>query len=424
MKNFASRLLLAFLFMAPLAAHAQSTGRVVTDCTTGVPLAYGVGSTSLMTMLADGRACVSAAVTASISGFTAAARGTPISASTSSATGSLPAGAVVVATNVGATNGAYCVLGAGPATTSDQYLSPGGGWFAYTVGASTQLSCITSASTTTVNMTGGAGLPTGTGGGGGSGGGGAITAASGSYAAGAFSAGVAVSGSWLDGAIVTLGAKADAHTCSSGSAIACLGQIDDDVKGSIPAGTALIGKVGIDQTAPGTTNGVQLPATQAGGVGLGQALAAASVPVVMTAAQITTLTPPTNTGYATSANQTADPCTLSTKTTKPISTSSAGPVELVALSGATKIYVCSIIAVNDTAIKLSFIDGTGGSCASAQHAIYGSTTAASGMSLAATSGFSQGNGGATVATTAAASAFCLLQSGTSLVAGTMTYVQQ
>lgn len=36
----------------------------------------------------------------------------------------------------------------------------------------------------------------------------------------------------------------------------------------------------------------------------GQALAAASTPVVLTAAQITTLTPPTNTGYATSALQT------------------------------------------------------------------------------------------------------------------------
>lgn len=109
---------------------------------------------------------VSASVSASISGFTAASTGTPISVTTGGVTGSLPAGAVVVATNVGATNGAYCKLGAS-ATTSDQYLSPGGGWFAFTVLANTQLTCITSTSTTTVNMVGGAGLPTGTGGGGG-----------------------------------------------------------------------------------------------------------------------------------------------------------------------------------------------------------------------------------------------------------------
>lgn len=43
----------------------------------------------------------------------------------------------------------------------------------------------------------------------------------------------------------------------------------------------------------------------------GQALAAASTPVVLTAAQITTLTPPTNTGYATSSLQTTGNTSLS-----------------------------------------------------------------------------------------------------------------
>jgi hypothetical protein len=53
-----------------------------------------------------------------------------------------------------------------------------------------------------------------------------------------------------------------AHTCSTAgfSELGCLGQIDDDVKAAIPAGSAIIGKVGIDQTTPGTTNGVQLNA--------------------------------------------------------------------------------------------------------------------------------------------------------------------
>jgi hypothetical protein len=92
--------------------------------------------------------------------------GTPISVTTGGVTGTLPSGAVVVATNVGTTNLAYCKLGAS-ATTSDQAIAPNGGWFAFTVGASTQLTCITSTSTTTVNMVGGSGLPTGTGGGGG-----------------------------------------------------------------------------------------------------------------------------------------------------------------------------------------------------------------------------------------------------------------
>lgn len=109
---------------------------------------------------------VSASVSASITGFpTIQSTGTPISVTTGGVTGTLPTGAVVVATNVGATNGAYCKLG-GSATTSDQYIGAGGGWFAFTVGANTQLTCITSTSTTTVNMVGGSGLPTGAGSGG------------------------------------------------------------------------------------------------------------------------------------------------------------------------------------------------------------------------------------------------------------------
>lgn len=47
---------------------------------------------------------VSASVSASISGFTAASTGAPISVTTGGVTGTLPAGAVVVASNTGTTN--------------------------------------------------------------------------------------------------------------------------------------------------------------------------------------------------------------------------------------------------------------------------------------------------------------------------------
>lgn len=114
--------------------------------------------------------CVAASVSASITGFpTIQSTGTPIAVTTGGVTGTLPGGAVVVASNVGATNGTYCKLGAS-ATTSDQLIPPNS-WFAFTVGANTQLTCITSTSTTTVNMVGGSGLPTGSGGGGGGSGG-------------------------------------------------------------------------------------------------------------------------------------------------------------------------------------------------------------------------------------------------------------
>jgi hypothetical protein len=65
---------------------------------------------------------------------------------------------------------AFCALGA-TATTAAQPIAPNGGWFAFTVGSATQITCATSVSTTTINLIGGTGLATGTGGGGGLGGG-------------------------------------------------------------------------------------------------------------------------------------------------------------------------------------------------------------------------------------------------------------
>jgi hypothetical protein len=161
--------------------------------------------------------------------------GTPISVTTGGVTGTLPSGTVVVAANVGTTNIAYCKLGAS-ATTSDQAIAPNGGWFAFTVGASTQLTCITSTSTTTVNMVGGSGLPTGTGGGGG-GSGGAVTMASSAVVANAY----------LTGAIVDLG-RTDDSVCGTAtgtcSLIALQKYNNNATNSAIPAGTAAIGTVG------------------------------------------------------------------------------------------------------------------------------------------------------------------------------------
>lgn len=58
MKNLLVRLLLAFLFLAPVSALAQSSGTVVVDCTTGVGLAYSVGSNRPPTILPTGQMCV------------------------------------------------------------------------------------------------------------------------------------------------------------------------------------------------------------------------------------------------------------------------------------------------------------------------------------------------------------------------------
>lgn len=91
-----------------------------------------------------------------------------------------------------------------------------------------------------------------------------INAASGAYAAGALA-----SGAGVDGWDLTQGAKGDtAWTSGSGSVVAVLKAIAGNTAGAVPAGTNLIGKFGIDQTTPGTTNGVQVNAALPAGTNL------------------------------------------------------------------------------------------------------------------------------------------------------------
>lgn len=73
-----------------------------------------------------------------------------------------------------------------------------------------------------------------------------------------------------DGADVTQGAKADAAYAGSGAAtlVALLKGIYNALVAALPAGTNLIGKVGIDQTTNGTTNNVTIAPTSATAVGI------------------------------------------------------------------------------------------------------------------------------------------------------------
>lgn len=295
----------------------------------------------------------------SAAGFAPVTTGTPISVTTGGVTGTLPAGTVVVASNVGTTNTAYCKLGAS-ATTSDQPLSPNGGWFAFTVGANTQLTCITSTSTTTVNMVGGSGLPTGTGGGGGSGGGGAVTVA--------------------DGADVTQGTIADAAVTAGGTGTLSaklrymttqLDNINTNVQSAIPAGTNTIGSV---KQTDGTN-------------------------VVVT-----------------------DPCQAATKLYKAFSQTATAV--LVTGAASKKTYVCSMSIIAGAAEIFNLTAGTGSTCGTNAVAVMGSTTAANGLSLAANGGLTFGNGAASLAaTTVNQDDLCLQQSGSNRLSGSITYVQ-
>lgn len=235
-----------------------------------------------------------------------------------------------------------------------------------------------------------------------------------------------------DGADVTQGAIADAAATTGGAGtvsaklrfmttqLATI--IGNQASQSVTQGTSpwvISGALSANQSVNvAQVNGVAT-STGTGAVGTGTQRIAIGTDTATVAGSATLPAGTNRIGYVSD-----DPCSQKIKTTAAFSTSSGGPVSIVALSGSTVIYICSISAITDTAIKLSFIGGTGGSCASAQSAIWGSTTAANGMSLPATGGFTMGSGNGSVGVTAAASAFCLLQSGTSLVAGNITYVQQ
>lgn len=189
----------------------------------------------------------------------------------------------------------------------------------------------------------------------------------------------------------------------------------------LPAGaatSALQSTINTTLGSPMQNSGGTVTATQASGANLhvnvdntnanGQASAAASSPVVLPAAQVT-----------------ADPCTLNTKTNITISTT-ATSIQLAAGSGSTQVYICSFSLIAATAAIIDMVGGTGATCASSTPiAIWGSTTAANGLSLAANGGLTYGNGAGTVGrTTTAGHGACLQQSGSAQISGNAAIVQQ
>lgn len=140
----------------------------------------------------------------------------------------------------------------------------------------------------------------------------------------------------------------------------------------------------------------------------GQATAGNSSPVVLPAAQVT-----------------ADVCSLNAKTNLPISQNGTSSVQLIALSGSTKIYVCSLSLIAAGATTVALTTGTGTACVTGNAAVIGTTTAsiANSISLAANGGLTLGNGAGTVAIGAASSELCMILGTSVFVSGNLTYVQ-
>ena len=191
---------------------------------------------------------------------------------------------------------------------------------------------------------------------------------------------------------------------------------------SIPAGTNLMGKVGIDQTTPGTTNAVQANVAS-GGIASGAVASGAIASGAVASGAIA------SGAFAAGSflNATAaDPCMFQAKTNLAISQNGTSSVQLVALSGSTSIYVCSISLVAAGATTVAITTGTGTACVTGNAAVIGSTTAniANSMSFAANGGMTMGNGGGTVAKGASSSELCMVLGTSVYVSGNLTYVQQ
>ena len=118
-----------------------------------------------------------------------------------------------------------------------------------------------------------------------------------------------------------------------------------------------------------------------------------------------------------------DPCFATAKVNLPISLQTTSITQQIALSGSTKIYVCSLSLIASAATVFSVTGGTGTNCGTPA-ALIGTTSASHGLSLAANGGLTYGNGGSTVAVTGAGSELCLVQSGAGDLSGNLTYVQQ
>ena len=306
-----NRIILAALLAAGVALSAQaqtyqdSGGTVVPGV---VPIQPGVGP--LFTSANPGK--ISGSFSASLSGFQPTPSYASLSVGATSSRVALPSGTVVVVYNTG-TNAAYVTIGGASvtATTSNDFV-PAGGWMAFAVGSSAYLAGIETAGATTLNLSGGSGLPTGAccaAGGAGTGSNASVgstgSAAPGSATLGGMSVGGTMTampgtsnGLKVDGSAVTQPVSAASLPLPTGAATAA-GQPTVAGSGSTTSGqTGNLDMAAVTSSSPAYTNGqtnafslTTAGALRVDGSAVTQPVSAASLPLPS--------------GAATAANQTS-----------------------------------------------------------------------------------------------------------------------
>jgi hypothetical protein len=347
-----------------------------------VPILPGVGP--LFTNSNPGH--VAGTFSATLGGFQPTPAYATLSVGATSSRVALPSGTVVVVYNTGS-NPAYVTLGGATviATTSNDVI-PAAGWMAFTVGTATYLAAIETAGATSLNLSGGTGLPTGAGAGGGGGGG------SGSNASVGSTGSAAPGSATYNGMLVTGGNMVGASGSAWGSAptgLNVLGVNAAVLSSALPAGAATAANQEVTaagtsatsaQAVQGVTGGVPMPtnAANTGGNLTGIVQAGASAPI-----------------------------NISTATT----------TQLVAAATGKAIYVTAwdVIAGGTGNITLEY--GTGTNCGTGTSALTGA------YNLTAQTGIAKGNGLGPVLVVPAGSALCALTSAAVQMSGSVSYTQ-
>jgi hypothetical protein len=345
-----------------------------------VPIQPGVGP--LFTTTNPGK--ISGTFSATLSGFQPTPAYSQLSVGATSSRVALPSGLVVIAYNTGA-SAAFVTLGNSTATaTVGNDVIPAGGWMAFTVGPNTFLAAIETAGATSLNISGGTGLPTGAGGGGGGGGGSnASVGAIGSPAPGSAT---------YNGVLVAGGNIVGASGSAWGSAptgLNVLGVNANVLASALPAGAATAANQEV--TAAGTSaTGAQAVQGVTGGV-----------PMPTTSA---------NTGGSLTS-------IIQAGVSLPINLSTAATTQLVAAVSGKAIYVTAwdVIAAGTT--NFTFEYGTGTNCAAGTAALTGP------YSLVAQFGAAKGSGLGPVLVVPAGNALCAVNSATVQVSGSLAYTQ-
>jgi hypothetical protein len=190
------------------------------------------------------------------------------------------------------------------------------------------------------------------------------------------------------------------------------------------AGTNLVGKFGIDQTTPGTTNNVSLGQIGATTVSSGSGAAGAGSQRVAVATDTATIA-----GSAPSAIAGCAGATPANTFVKPINNAgSASNLLLVSKVASQNVYICAINLVVKAAVDVALVEGTltTNPCDTATAGMAGGTTAATGWPLEGGpgGGLTEGNGHGIIFKTATVNHdVCLFFGAATQASGAITWMQ-